>query len=242
MKALCSACDRLFELKAVRREGAQVVIACASCGSETTVPVVEAAAVSMVAEVGAPAPSPAVAVEAPQPLRVVPSANTPSPPLPKDWPPSPTAMPEGVCPKCFAKRTVGEMTCRSCGLVYDNFAPDETALSAELAAAWSALATRWNERPAHDAFLQLAQARQELQSAGRLYRLASAIRPHDLQAKMGKDAVLKMAMTATELLRAPSPVESSPGGLTARQWIAVVAAVLVPVILLLFLRSILAAE
>ncbi len=168
MKFLCTACDRLVELRRFRLEGAGLLVRCEQCGAESR------------AE-GEPSPRPNVV-----PLR-------------------PDAAPSGFCPKCIAPRLASALSCPQCGLLYDQFAPEEVSPSEELALAWAALQPRWAEPEAHDGFLSLALGQGELASAGRLYRIRLVERPDDAQAQRAREEVVRLALLPSRLNAGAEP-------------------------------------
>ncbi|QSQ12689.1 hypothetical protein [Myxococcus landrumensis] len=101
--------------------------------------------------------------------------------------------PAGHCPKCVSVRRPTALSCSQCGLVYANFVAEDHTPSAELMAAWRALAACWEEWPEHERFLSTAMGRGELASAGRLYRVRLARVPDDAMAQRAREEVVRRA-------------------------------------------------
>ncbi|HVE84927.1 MAG TPA: hypothetical protein VND93_18880, partial [Myxococcales bacterium] len=168
-------------------------LSCARCGAETRARAAEAQAEAATASApSAPAPSSA---------RVVPLHAVPPPTFGGE---DPFAVPEDRCPKCVAPRAEGALTCRQCGLVFDNFVASDHQPSPELQATWTELAAHWDDLDAHDRALAGATARGDLAAMGRLYRIRLARQPKDHIAQRGRDEVLRLAASTSPLITARS--------------------------------------
>ncbi|WP_342376716.1 hypothetical protein NVS55_35900 [Myxococcus stipitatus] len=226
MKFQCEACERLIPLESFRVEGAFLVVTCQRCGAEsrarTAVRAAEegvgAAQVSTVG--GAPSPTHAASgsegsIPARAPMNA-PAASSPErasvAPLRMVRGATPQAAPddavlftppEGHCPKCVSVRRPTATSCSQCGLVYANFVAEDHTPSAELMAAWRALAARWEEWPEHERFLTMAMGQGELASAGRLYRVRLARVPDDAMAQRAREEVVRRATLVVTTEAAP---------------------------------------
>lgn len=169
MKFICPACAQLSELDNFRVEGPVLVVQCGFCGTENRVTAEARTAASAR-------------------LQLVPPPEAPSPEAPKAFDP-----PEGHCPKCIATRPSDALVCTACGLVYDNFRPEEWALSKPLAAVWTEVTGSWEDPAVHERFIAAALASGELPAAGRLYRIWLAAHPRDERARAARDEVLRLA-------------------------------------------------
>jgi hypothetical protein len=172
-----------------RVEAGQLVLVCTQCAAETTSEA--AAGITQTQQRAANAPAPAAptppAPAAPKTQKVVALHKAPERVVPV------TEAPEGFCPKCVAARTLTDVHCKACGLQFEKYVASEHRPSALLADTWEALAQRWGDGSAHDAFLSAALARGELAQAGRLYRIRLAHAPNDPMAVRAREEVLRMA-------------------------------------------------
>ena len=187
MKLLCPACERLAEPSGYRLDAGALLLRCSRCGTEN---------VSGIPEASPPESAPVV------PLRPPPPAPA-APPVSKE---DLLEVPPGHCPKCIAPRQPEALSCAQCGLIFPNFIPEEHQPSAALLASFDRLRERWGEEASHNLFLRECAARGELAAAGRLYRIRLAHNPGDVQARRGRDEVVRLAMSATVLV----PAERSP--------------------------------
>lgn len=196
MKFLCEGCDQLVTPSDFTLERGAVVLVCEKCGAKSS-----AQRAAEESPLASPSPAPALRVI---PLRAAGGRRAEE----AAEPPDPFALPPGHCPKCIAARPEGALTCTHCGLVYDNFRPREHRPSGPLGAAWLSLLERWDDRAAHDRFLALAAARQELPSAGRLYWIRLAAAPGNAEAQRGREEVLRLAAASSVLI--PAVASESP--------------------------------
>jgi hypothetical protein len=179
MNGLCPACKQPVEVVDFRLAEGIVLVRCAACGTQQRL----ALSVESGPESRASAPTP------------VPAASSAWPSLPPQRLAIPVAFepPAAFCPKCVSPRTPGAKSCPSCGLVFGKPLSGEVRPSPGLASAFSALAERWDDAPAHGRFLHLAAAGGELAAAGRLYRIRLAEAPEDAVARASLEATVKMA-------------------------------------------------
>lgn len=203
MKVLCPQCERLIALEQFRLDGSALIITCTRCQAQTRV---EAARV-MESAVAAPAPLPSRPVSAPPRvslasteggsnvvvLRTAGHEAVQKAALAADE--GPFAIPEGVCPKCIAKR--GETpSCAHCGIHFENV--DEAMLLPPkwLRDDWVELLRDWGNDTKHGHLRRKAQQAESLAALGRLYRLRQAVVPEDPVAELGRSEVLRMAAVA----------------------------------------------
>lgn len=204
MKVLCPQCERLISLERFRLDGAALIITCTKCDAQTRV---EAAQVLESAAVAAPAPLPSRPISAPPRvslasmegasnvvmLRTAGHEAVQKAALAADE--NPFAVPEGVCPKCIARR--GETSaCAHCGIHFENV--DEAMLLPPkwLRDDWIELLRDWGNETKHGQLRRKAQQAEALAAVGRLYRLRQAFVPEDPVAETGRSEVLRMAAVA----------------------------------------------
>jgi len=214
VKILCPACERLSDIGAFRMDGPALVLQCARCGVESRlVPQAVSDSLSTAAAAGAqalpsePGGSPGASPGgSPGGSNVVPLRPAQAPvvaqPAPSPLPSSEDTwveVPKGHCPKCVAPRREGATACAQCGLVFANFKPAEHRPSPWLLTAWRELSAHWEEPEAHQRFVKDAALQQELVAAGRLYRIRLARFPDDAMAAHGRDALLQLASSPTQL-------------------------------------------
>ncbi len=151
------------------------------------------------------APEPAPSRPSSVQLRAVPAEPTPpAAPREKDTD-DPFLPPPGYCPKCIGGRKEGAVVCPFCGLEYARFRPEEFHGSPALHSTWLGVLELWESKGAHDKVLALASERGELAILGRLYRIRLARYPEDVQAKRGREEVLRLASAASALMPSAPP-------------------------------------
>ncbi len=219
VKVLCPQCERLITLERFRVEGAALVVTCGKCGAESRVEPGAAeqgpapAPEPRPAELAGPVPAPRLAALPPRVslasvegvsnvvvLRTAGHEAVARAAAAADA--GPFAIPEGVCPKCVAKR-VEAPACPHCGIRYETF--DEAALLPPrwLRDDWVALLRDWGNEARHAQLRRKAQQADALAAVGRLYRLRQAFTPEDPVAELGRGEVLRMAAVAISF-RPPS--------------------------------------
>lgn len=121
--------------------------------------------------------------------------------------------PPGHCPKCIAPRREAAGFCPSCGLAFRHFHLEDHLPPEYVADAWRALLGNWADAKTHRAFLLMAQAREQLVPAARLYRIQRARHPDDAMAQQGLDEIVRMALVPTDVAsrtEAPPSRQHSP--------------------------------
>lgn len=205
MKFLCPKCERLVDLTNFKLEGSTLVVTCSACGNAAKV-----AAPSVPAMVSPPAPvverpplqlqsfgaSNVVALRNPGTDAIAAAAEAATK--------GPFEVPAGRCPKCVAPKPPTGIACPQCGLVFDQFSPENVALEVWLGKAWIELLKDWGNEQRHAEIRARAQAELALASVGRLYRLRLAAQPEDPIAQRGRDEVLRMALVPGAKLETPS--------------------------------------
>ncbi len=115
------------------------------------------------------------------------------------------SVPEGHCPKCIAVRPPQAISCAQCGLLFENFKPEELEPPPGIADQFQRLLSTWEDIEAHDRLVQAALIQGELATVGRLYRIRLARAPQDAYAARGRDEVLRLATaSSTGLAKAES--------------------------------------
>ncbi len=202
MKLLCPECERLITLEQLRLEGSTVVITCQKCGAEQRVESATAASEVAAPRVASAAPRVSLAstggasnvvmlrtssVEAVQKAAVAAEED-------------PFAIPEGVCPKCIARRAKAE-ACPHCGIRFAAF--DEAAMLPPkwLREEWTDVLRDWSADEKHAQVRRKAQQVDALAAVGRLYRLRQAAVPEDPVAAEGLADVLRLAAVPIGLPR-----------------------------------------
>ena len=102
--------------------------------------------------------------------------------------------------------------------------------------AFSALAARWGEAPAHVTFLQLAAERGELAAAGRLYRIRLATVPQDPVARASLEATVKMASAAVNVAAIKSEPVSAAESRRGKKLILMAITLFGPLLLFALIR------
>lgn len=200
MKVLCPQCERLLELEKFRVDGAALIVTCTRCNTETRV------------EAGAPVAEPAKVEPKPEPfaVRAPPRVSLASTPGASNVvvlrtashdaiaraasaAEAPFAIPEGLCPKCVARKREGVDECPHCGVRYELF-EEATALPPKpLREEWVELLQDWGNDGKHQALRRKAQQLDALAQVGRLYRLRQANFPEDPFAAEALTDILRLA-------------------------------------------------
>ncbi|MFT3712723.1 MAG: hypothetical protein QM817_34160 [Archangium sp.] len=197
MKVLCPQCERLLELEKFRSEGAALIITCTRCNAETRV------------DAGGSVTPPPEAPK-PDPVRVPPRVTLASSPGASNVvvlrtashdaiaraaaaSEAPFAIPEGLCPKCVARKREDAEACPHCGVRYELF-EEATALPPKaLREEWVLLLQDWGNDGKHQQLRRKAQQLDALAQVGRLYRLRQANFPEDPFAAEALTDILRLA-------------------------------------------------
>lgn len=244
MKVLCPHCERLISLEHYRVDGAALVVTCGRCGAETRV---EPEAAPRQAEASAePPPPPPVSRPASLPprvslaslegasnvvvLRTAGHEAVQKAAAAADE--GPFAIPEGVCPKCVARRA-DAAACPHCGIRFETF--DEASLVPVkwLRDEWVALLRDWGNEAKHAQLRRKAQQADALAAVGRLYRLRQAFVPEDPAAENGRAEVVRMAAVAISF-RPPSGDDDKK-----RKAIVITAAAVVAMLIIFLIAQVL---
>ena len=204
MKFLCPFCERLTAFSGFRVEGTSLVLRCSRCGVESRSPAAESSSALQ------PTSSVAVGLKASSAvgLKVVPRESDEAQLGATPFDPGDAfSAPVGFCPKCVAVKAPSTSICAQCGLVFENFRPEEFQPSASIAELWRGVLARWDEIPEHDRLLQAATIQGELATVGRLYRIRLARSADDPIALRARDEVLRLA-TASSAALALAPAET----------------------------------
>lgn len=118
-------------------------------------------------------------------------------------------VPEGHCPKCAGIRPPQAASCAHCGLVFENFKPEELEPSPALAEHFRRLLSNWEDVEEHDRVMQAALLQGELPLLGRLYRIRLTRAPDDAYAARGRDEVLRLATASSAGLARGEPTDTS---------------------------------
>ena len=210
MKFLCPACERLTEFSDFRVDGDLLVLRCSRCGveSRSSASAPEEQPIAMRAVQSVPsAPGPALSGKVA--LAATPPAEVPAPGA------DVSSVPEGHCPKCIAVRPPQASSCAQCGLVFENFKPEELEPSPVIAEQFQRLLSNWENIEEHDRLLHAALIQGELATVGRLYRIRLAHAPQDGFATRGRDEVLRLATASATALANAKSAEEPP---SARPW------------------------
>ena len=195
VKVLCPQCERLIALEVFRVDGPVLIISCAKCGAESRVESVSAAANASTPS-RPPSQPPRVSLASTDGGSNVVVLRTAGheavQKAAKAAEEEPFAIPDGVCPKCIARRA-DTPSCPHCGILFETF--DEASVLPEkwLREEWVELLRDWNNQPRHSQLRRKAQQTDALAAVGRLYRLRQAFVPEDPVAEEGRAEVLRMA-------------------------------------------------
>ena len=203
VKFLCSHCDRLLPLDTFRLEGATLVVTCPKCATESRVEPGDASAEPE------PEPEPARApprlslasVQGSSNVVVLRTASHDAVQRASAAVSSPFAIPEGLCPKCLARKSTGA-TCAHCGVTFAVFEEATVLPPKFLRDEWVELLGDWGNEQRHTQFRRKAQQVDALPAVGRLYRLR--------QSHFAEDPLAAEALT--EILRLASMPMAIPRG------------------------------
>jgi len=210
VKVLCPECERLISLERFRLDGAALVVTCGKCGAESRV---EPAVVATAA--AAPVPSPSSPPRGPAPVPRVSLASTAGgsnvvvlrtagheavQKAAASADGAPFAIPDGVCPKCIARRSSAP-ECPHCGIRFENF-DEATVLPVKwLRDEWVELLRDWGNEAKHALLRRKAQQVDALAAVARLYRLRQSAVPEDPVAAEGLNDILRLAAVPIGLPR-----------------------------------------
>lgn len=210
MKVLCPQCERLITLEQFHLEGAVLVVTCRACGAQTRV---EAAAVPAVASAAEPTHAPA---RGPLPMPKVSLASTAGASnvvvlrtagheavqkAAKAADEGPWALPEGVCPRCVARRRPEVEECPHCGIRFETFDEALVLPPKWLRDEWVELLRDWGSEAKHVQLRRKAQQGDALAAIGRLYRLRQAAVPEDPAAAEALADIVRLASVPMGLPR-----------------------------------------
>ena len=229
MKVLCPQCERLITLEVFRVDGPVLIITCAKCGAESRVENTTPEAVASNAPVSrSPSLPPRVSLASTEGgsnvvvLRTAGHEATQK--AAKAAEEGPFVIPEGVCPKCIARRADAP-SCPHCGILYDSFDEATVLPPRWLREDWVEVLRDWGDPHKHSQLRRKAQQADALAAVGRLYRLRQAFVPEDPVAEEGRADVLRMAAVA---------ISFRPGaeeGIERRKRIVLIAVAVVTVLL-----------
>lgn len=216
MKVLCPHCERLLELAQFRIDGTALVVTCAKCGVETRVQPGAPSSAAVVTEPASQPPRPSVA---PPPrvslastggasnVVVLRTASHDAVARAAAAAENPFAIPEGLCPKCVARKREGSSDCPHCGVRFDIF-EEATALPPKfLREEWVALLQDWGNEQKHQELRRKAQQLDALAMVGRLYRLRQANFPEDPYAAEALTDILRLAAVPMGIPRSDDSAE-----------------------------------
>lgn len=235
MKVLCPQCERLIALEVFRVDGPVLIITCAKCGAESRV---ENVSVSAAASNTSSAPSrppsqpPRVSLastEGGSNVVVLRTAGHEAvQKAAKAADEGPFTIPDGVCPKCIARRA-GAPSCPHCGILFETFDEASVLPAKWLREDWVEVLRDWNNQTLHTQLRRKAQQADALAAVGRLYRLRQAFVPEDPVAEEGRADVLRMAAAGISFRPAPSIDDAE-----RRKRVALVGTLLVVTAILIF--------
>jgi predicted Zn finger-like uncharacterized protein len=123
---------------------------------------------------------------------------------------APFAVPDGVCPRCLAKRAEHAAACSACGLSFSGTARLSFEPPESLKGPWVELLEHWGDDGRHEALRRLAIVQGHLAELGRLYRLRLAHHADDPWAVKGRDEVFAAASAVLLTARVDTPAGMSP--------------------------------
>jgi hypothetical protein len=109
------------------------------------------------------------------------------------------------CPRCLKRNPQGSAECRSCGIVFAKWRPDERAEAdihlggtIELARLWDSVLQSWDNEAAHMEFLASCGDQSRLPFASRKYGQILSVSPDDERARAMRGRIVKMASAGFE--------------------------------------------
>jgi hypothetical protein len=235
VKVLCPQCERLIALEVFRVDGTVLIITCAKCGAESRVEnvSVSAAAGNTSSPSRPPSQPPRVSLastEGGSNVVVLRTAGHEAvQKAAKAAEEGPFAIPEGVCPKCIARRA-DTPSCPHCGILFQTFDEASVLPAKWLREEWVEVLRDWNNQALHAQLRRKAQQADALPAVGRLYRLRQAFVPEDPVAEEGRADVLRLAASAISFRPATSGEDAE-----RRKRAALVATLLVAMVILIML-------
>lgn len=240
MKFLCPQCDRLLPLERFKLDGAALLVTCSKCNAETRV---EPGSTGYAATTPTPAPS-APEFRAPPRVTLASEAGASNVVVLRTASheavsraaqavDSPFHIPEGVCPKCLARRADTD-ACPHCGILFELFDESTVLPPKFLRDEWVKLLGDWGNEAKHVQFRRKAQQADVLPSVGRLYRLRQSHFPEDPLAAEALTDILRLAAVQLGL-----PRGDDEGGNSTRRNVQLGAVVLVGLLLLWLISRVL---
>lgn len=238
MKVLCPTCERLLALEHFRVEGSTLVVTCSKCGAEARVgPAVEAAATPAPSTVVPPVREPPrvslASASGASNVVVLRTASHDAVARAAAAVESPFAIPEGLCPKCVARKRDGVEECPHCGVRFELFEEATVLPPKLLREEWVSVLQDWGNDAKHQQLRRKAQQLDALASVGRLYRLRQANFPEDPFAAEALNDILRLAAVPIGL---PRPDDA---GAEQRKRVVTIAVVVTALFLLVLLVGVL---
>lgn len=243
VKVLCPQCERLISLEAFRVDGPVLIITCTRCGAESRAENVSTPEAAAVASSASPSRSPSLpprvslaSTEGGSNVVVLRTAgHEATQKAAQAAEEGPFTIPEGVCPKCIARRA-DTPSCPHCGILFESF-DEATVLPPKwLREEWVEVLRDWGSEAKHAQLRRKAQQADALAAVGRLYRLRQAFVPADPVAQEGLADVLRLAAVSLSF-RPPAGDEGERRKKAVLVGTLVVATVLVVIMLVQFLRG-----
>lgn len=207
MKFLCPECERLISLEQFRLDGGVLVVTCQECSVETRVEAAKPITQPLTQPITQPA-APRVTLASTaggSNVVVLRTAGHEAVQKAAAAAETPFTIPEGVCPKCIARRA-SSAECPHCGIRFETF-DEATVLPPKwLREAWVDVLRAWDDEARHSAFRRKAQQADALAGVARLYRLRQAAVPEDPVAAEGLAEIVRLASVPIGL---PRPDELS---------------------------------
>lgn len=202
MKVLCPQCERLISLEVFRVDGPALIITCTRCGAESRVEnasapeVATATGGSAVRSASLPPRVSLASTDGGSNVVVLRTAGHEAVQKAlKAAEEGPFSIPEGVCPKCIARRAPTP-TCPHCGILFESFDEASVLPPKWLRDEWVEVLRDWANEARHSQLRRQAQQADALAAVGRLYRLRQASVPEDPVAEAGRNDVLRLAAVA----------------------------------------------
>jgi hypothetical protein len=234
VKVLCPQCERLIALEAFRVDGPVLIITCAKCGAESRVESVSASGAAVASNHSRPVSQPPrvslASTEGGSNVVVLRTAGHEAvQKAAKAAEEGPFLIPDGVCPKCIARRAETP-SCPHCGILFEAFDEASVLPPKWLREEWVEVLRDWSSELKHSQLRRKAQQVDGLAAVGRLYRLRQAFVPEDPVAEAGRAEVLRMAAMGISF----RPGHSSDDDGERRKKVALVGTVLLLMMALTF--------